>query len=60
MAIIQTRVLVFGTGVNLTPSPQPHITGILAEPGWLNSLYLPMSAARGSIVICQMTGISGR
>ena len=40
-------------------SPQPHITGILAEPGW-NSLYLPMCAARGSIVICQMTGISGR
>ena len=26
-------MLVFGTGVNLTRSPQPHITGILAEPG---------------------------
>ncbi|HWD59711.1 MAG TPA: hypothetical protein VG308_15600, partial [Stellaceae bacterium] len=23
----------FGTGVNVTPNPQPTMTGILAEPG---------------------------
>ena len=53
-------VLVFGTGVNLTPSPQPHITGILAEPGLAELFILAHEPARGSIVICQMTGISGR
>ena len=41
-------VLVFGTGVNLTPSPQPHITGILAEPG-LAELFI-LAHERGSRV----------
>jgi hypothetical protein len=33
MYALLVPVLVFGTGVNLTPSPQPPITGILAESG---------------------------
>jgi hypothetical protein len=41
-------VLVFGTGVNLTRSPQPHITGILAEPG-LAELFI-LAHERGSRV----------
>lgn len=31
--VLLVPVFLFGAGVNVTPAPQPHITGILAEPG---------------------------